>query len=64
MKVLDWPPQSPDLNPIEHLWIEIDNRLRHLPERISNKNDLWNKIQQVWNEIDIDTCTNLIHSMP
>ncbi|CAJ0847337.1 3523_t:CDS:2 [Entrophospora sp. SA101] len=26
--------------------------------------DLWNKIQQVWFEIDVETCTNLIHSIP
>src|SRR5215216_1071098 len=62
--VLDWPPQSPDLNPIEHLWNEVDRRLRHLPGQISSKDDLWNKIQQVWKEFDVETCTNLIRSMP
>ena len=62
--VLDWPPQSPDLNPIEHLWNEVDRRLRHLPGQISSKEDLWNKIQQVWKEFDVETCTNLIRSMP
>ncbi|CAH1771476.1 14728_t:CDS:1, partial [Entrophospora sp. SA101] len=39
-------PQSPDLNPIEHLWNEVDCHLRHLPGQISCKEDLWNKIQQ------------------
>jgi len=62
--VLDWPAQSPDLNPIEHLWNEIDRRLRCLPGSISGTEDLWEKMQLVWEEIDVDYCTNLIRSMP
>jgi len=64
VEILDWPSQSPDLNPIEHLWNEIDRRLRNLPDNITSENDLWNKIQQVWNEIDIDFCLKLIDTMP
>ena len=25
---LDWPPYSPDVSPIEHLWDEMDRRVR------------------------------------
>ena len=30
---LDWLAQSPDLNPIKHLWDELERRLRASPNR-------------------------------
>jgi len=42
--VLDWPAKSPDLNPIEHLWNEIDRYLQCLSGSISDTEDLWEKI--------------------
>ena len=28
VQVLDWPPLSPDMSLIEHLWDELDRRIR------------------------------------
>jgi transposase len=35
--VLDWPPKSPDLNPIENLWAYIKHKMGYFPP-ILNKN--------------------------
>jgi len=64
IKVLDWPSQSLDLNPIEHLWNEVDRHLRNLPSQITSKSDLWVKLQGVWEGINLETCTKLIDTMP
>jgi hypothetical protein len=64
MEVLPWPPQSPDLNPIEHLWNDVDRRLRASNIEIRGKDALWNHVSQIWNETTLETCTKLIESMP
>ena len=64
IKVLGWPAQSPDLNPIEHLWNEMDRRLRKRPLRPRNKDELWDVLQEIWEGIEPEFCQKLISSMP
>lgn len=63
-EVMLWPAQSPDLNPIEHLWAHVKRKLNQFQTPAKGMLELWERIQQVWNDIDVQTCKNLISSMP
>lgn len=62
IRVLEWPSQSPDLNPIEHLWEHIDRQLKgHRPK---NKDELFGLISEYWRNIPPHVIINLVDSMP
>ena len=63
-QTMTWPAQSPDLNPIEHLWSHVKKKLNQYPSPAKGMNELWERVQVVWNGIDTETCQNLINSMP
>ncbi|KAI4881882.1 hypothetical protein NFI96_013958 [Prochilodus magdalenae] len=48
---LDWPALSPDLHPIEHLWDELEWRLRARPSRPTSGSDLTNALLEEWSRI-------------
>jgi len=61
---LKWPPQSPDLNPIEHLWWYLKRKVAEYPEDPHSIHELWNRVDAEWNKIPKEVCLNLIESMP
>jgi hypothetical protein len=64
MQVLPWPSQSPDLNPIEHLWTHLKRRLADYETPPKGILELWERVQGEWNEIEPEVCQGLIESMP
>lgn len=62
--VLEWPPQSPDLNPIEHLWQHLKKRLAEYKTEPCGILELWERVELEWSKIPVDVCLNLIESMP
>jgi len=62
LKYMNWLPQSPDLNPIELLWDELDRNVRKM--RPMNQNQLWEFLQVFWTEISTLTLKKLIERMP
>lgn len=59
--VLDWPSQSPDLNPIKHLWNHLKSELRKL--KLTIIKELESKIQEIWNNIPTEVCERLVNTM-
>jgi transposase len=72
IRLLDWPPNSPDMNPIEHIWKELKSKLhcrfpdtyalRGGPERV--REALAEQLQVAWRELEPDVFDRLIFSMP
>ena len=62
--VLKWPAQSPDLNPIEHLWNYLKRRLAKYEEPANSISELWDRVQKLWEDIPKEECQKLIESMP
>ncbi|KAG1059773.1 hypothetical protein G6F41_013267 [Rhizopus arrhizus] len=60
----DWSPNSPDLNPIEHVWHLLKLRLSLYERKARNIDELWERVDFEWNKLDKDVCRSYIDSMP
>ncbi len=60
--VLDWPANSPDLNPIENLWGIVKRKMGDT--RPNNADELKATVKETWASIPPQQCHKLITSMP
>ncbi|XGW04344.1 hypothetical protein V3C99_015479, partial [Haemonchus contortus] len=62
VRLLDWPSQSPDPNPIEHIWEELERRCTK--QRCSNKDQKFALLAKEWSAMPTTVFQRLIGSMP
>ena len=62
VKVLEWPSQSPDLNPIENLGAELKKHVRE--RRPTNLTQLHQLCQEEWDKIHPTNCGKLVEGYP
>ena len=60
--VLEWPPNSPDLSPIENIWPLVKNGVEK--ENAKNLPEFESKIKEIWEKIELPILSHLIESVP
>ena len=63
IKTIEWPPYSPDINPIENLWQILDQKVRKEVDVYADKDELWLALRREWYRIDSETIKSLYDSM-
>uniref|UniRef100_A0A4W5Q5D3 Tc1-like transposase DDE domain-containing protein n=1 Tax=Hucho hucho TaxID=62062 RepID=A0A4W5Q5D3_9TELE len=62
LNVLEWPSQSPDLNPIEHLWRDLKTAVHRLSP--SKQTELERICRVEWKKLPRYRCAKLVASYP
>ena len=63
VKVLDWPANSPDFNPIEEVWAHVAARVRARGRPV-NADQLWEWVQAEWAATPLSYIRSLYRSIP
>ncbi|KAH9442507.1 hypothetical protein Pst134EB_033186 [Puccinia striiformis f. sp. tritici] len=63
INTIEWPPQSPDLNPIENLWkiLKTGIQQNYQPKSLDEMKEA---IQQAWDDLPEQHLGSLLNSMP
>ncbi|KAM5529739.1 transposase [Fusarium oxysporum f. sp. phaseoli] len=71
VSLIDWPPYSPDLNPIENLWKVLKKRICETypeiaayPKSAAALARLIEAAEELWSEVEDEVVKNVIKSMP
>ncbi|GFV57029.1 transposable element Tcb2 transposase [Trichonephila clavipes] len=64
VQLLPWPAYSLDMSPIEHLWDIVGRRLARDLRPVASIDELWLRIQTIWNTLPQADIQNLFNSMP
>ena len=62
LNVLEWPSQSPDLNPIENLWYDLKIAVHQ--RNPSNLKELVQFFLEEWAKIPVARCAKIIETYP
>ena len=62
VRVLEWPAQSPDLNPIENLWHKVQQGIRG--KKFKTPDVLFAALQTEWSRLPPTYMAKLVESMP
>ncbi len=62
--VLPWLPSSPDMNIIEHVWDQLDHLIRAWDPLPRNRDEMWEALQEEWNNFPKEALDKLYESMP
>ncbi len=62
--LLKCPPQTPDLNPIEHIWDVEERKIHIMDVQLTNLHQLRDAIMSIWTKISEECFQHLVESMP
>ena len=60
--MIDWPPWSPDLNPIENFWSDLKRRVYSHSSHTLEELEHWIRVE--WDATDLNVIAATVRSMP